>query len=94
MANHIDCTLNFLKSRKEKPDPFILFRDVQNSVATTSRKTLTFNQFRQILHLVPDLYDHKWAVMPVVSQKEPVLTICFKTENDLPFLNHEELRRR
>lgn len=97
MSNYIDCTLNFLRSRKDNSDSFISLRDVQASIATTQRKTLTLSMFKQILFLCPDLYDHKWQMMPMVSQREPVLTICFKINQSSVskfFLNQEDISAR
>jgi hypothetical protein len=95
MGRLIDCTLNFLKTRKDKSENYIMFRDIQQSIASSQAKTLTLNMFKQILFLCPDLYEHKWQIKTLVSQKEPVLVICFKSDPpQKSFLNQEEINRR
>lgn len=65
MAKYIDISLNFLKSRKMTSgssaiQTYISFSDVKKSVALTQRKQLTIKHFKQILTIMPDLWNHKW----------------------------------
>jgi 3-dehydroquinate synthetase len=66
MANHIDMSLNFLKSRRDKAE-FVAFKDVALSVAQTQGKTCQVSHFRQILSLASELYEHKWVINPKIS---------------------------
>lgn len=78
-ANYLDHALNFLKSRQGNDDQshFIMLKDIQKSIMHMHGKSFTVSQFRQLMTLADDHYDHKWSFVPRISQHEPQLMINF-----------------
>ena len=59
-AKFIDDSLNFLKRCRHKDESGILFSELKASVAKSYHRSITEDNFRQLLTVVPDFYSHNW----------------------------------
>ena len=81
LSKFLDESLNFLKRCRHRDDKEnILFTEVKTSVEKSFHRTITIENFRQLLSVVPDFYSHSWEKGNRVRQAQ--LAINF--ESDCP----------
>lgn len=91
-ARFIDDSLNFLKQCRHKGESNgILFTEVRASVAKSFSRTVTEDNFRQLLTVVPDFYTHEWVKGS--STKPYQLAIDFESDTTT-FKNLSYFRER
>ena len=60
VSKYMDNSLAFIKHCRKAQGGTITFNEVKSSVEKTYARNLTVGMFRQLLSVVPDLYEHSW----------------------------------